>query len=411
VRCQQNISIAAPAFEVLHSQQINLCAVELDPLGHLMPGDAMGYIALSFSILSTLAAADPSCRRDISPILSDLALTSMGAIETLEGLEKEELPLSHLFTAAWSRFCFNHASGPHHLSCTKPQGMVPPSTRDPHHLTDAVTTADAMRATILALEVSLTSPPAGSPGSRRHKASGKAQTAVAAAKARRERRKMHKVRKEVVLGMRRQLSAGGARAQQAVSLLSSLMLESPTVADACCSLGIPDLVGRILRSTVSELKAASTSQRESGVGGLRTTPPPSRVAAVCVQFFLRLASEPLNGRPALKEAVGSKAHLIAGNAAPGKHASGVACVQYLIPSLLFLLGGKYGAAQQLSAELLRLFVSERPARMMMRNMQAEDTLLAAVNCGLDQVQYSAVETLKVLWAAQEGAPLIIPDFY
>jgi hypothetical protein len=41
--------------------------------------------------------------------------------------------------------------------------------------------------------------------------------------------------------------------------------------------------------------------------------------------------------------------------------------------------------------------------MMMRDMQAEDTLLAAMNCGLDQVQYSAVETLKVLWAAQEGS--------
>jgi hypothetical protein len=50
-------SCAAPAVEILNSRHITVCAVELDSLGHLMPGDAMGYLALTICFLSTLAAA------------------------------------------------------------------------------------------------------------------------------------------------------------------------------------------------------------------------------------------------------------------------------------------------------------------------------------------------------------------
>lgn len=135
---------------------------------------------------------------------------------------------------------------------------------------------------------------------------------------------------------------------------------------------IPGAVMRVLKATVDELmddtQAGTDYAVDSFAFGHHLAPaPPERVAAVCVQFFLRMAVDPAqrhsprrpSGHPprdapegepeaarmvrmrgegaAAEERAGVPGQLVAGTAVPGKFVGSIARLPRLVPYCLTLL--------------------------------------------------------------------------
>lgn len=62
------------------------------------------------------------------------------------------------------------------------------------------------------------------------------------------------------------------------------------------------------------------------------------------------------------------------------------------------------AGQKLAAELLRVLMSTRQARLALRSVRGDHTLVDCLNGAAPQVQQSAFEALKVLYYSEDGAP-------
>lgn len=61
------------------------------------------------------------------------------------------------------------------------------------------------------------------------------------------------------------------------------------------------------------------------------------------------------------------------------------------------------AGQKLAAELLRVLMATRQARLALRSVRGDQTLLDCLNAAAPQVQQSAFEALKVLYYSEAGA--------
>lgn len=63
------------------------------------------------------------------------------------------------------------------------------------------------------------------------------------------------------------------------------------------------------------------------------------------------------------------------------------------------------AGQKLAAELLRVLVSQRQARLALRDAGGLETLMLCLTSSPPQVQQSAFDALKILWSSEDGALL------
>ena len=61
------------------------------------------------------------------------------------------------------------------------------------------------------------------------------------------------------------------------------------------------------------------------------------------------------------------------------------------------------AGQKLAAELLRVLVSQRQARLALRDAGGLETLMLCLTSSPPQVQQSAFDALKILWSSEDGA--------
>lgn len=61
------------------------------------------------------------------------------------------------------------------------------------------------------------------------------------------------------------------------------------------------------------------------------------------------------------------------------------------------------AGQKLAAELLRVLVSQRQARLALRDAGGLETLMLCLTSSPAQVQQSAFDALKILWSSEDGA--------
>jgi hypothetical protein len=72
------------------------------------------------------------------------------------------------------------------------------------------------------------------------------------------------------------------------------------------------------------------------------------------------------------------------------------------------------AGQKLAAELLRVLVSQRHARLALRDAGGLQTLMLCLTSSPPQVQQSAFDALKILWSSEEGVlsadPPVLPRF-
>eukprot|EP00892_Ulva_mutabilis_P008110 jgi/Ulvmu1/5671/UM024_0018.1 len=389
--------------------------------------------------LTRSAAAPPSA--PLQPLSALRGLPSL-LFATIQAVGRQDVGedeggvtvLPRVYTTPFNRFqlihCYAHEHALADASHEPDKQDVYASMRTdnrcaPHYLTDYVTAAAATRAALAGLDAALRSGTGeGGPGES-------------------IRDMLRKPR--MLAKIRVQMAERGACSQQAVSLLASALVAEPALAAEFHAQSIPGAVMRVFKSTVDELtgelpRSFDDDDDFGALAGHHLKPaPPERVAAVCVQFFLRMAVAP-SDRPATaadtpprpaaaddgapvdtgdageapevetdsaaaadgSDSAAGQGQLLAGAAAAGKYAASIARLPRLMVYCLKLLTEGDDAGQKLAAELLRVLVSTRQARLALRSARGDQTLVDCLNAAAPQVQQSAFEALKVLYYSEDG---------
>ena len=372
--------------------------VFLEP-GYLTPADALGYLNVALMAIAAAAGGGAAARRELQWEGRDGLRAELDAVlDTMAAVERAAAGriAGGRFTTPATRFALTHGSlslaGARDLkadsfragrSAAAAAASRPSNASDPHYLTDRTTPADVACSALAAL-TAVVAQPLPPP------AAGGAPPAL--------------LPQPLLTRLRTFMAEPSTeRAQQAAALLATVVVVEPAVVDRLARQNLPKAVNGVLRQAVVAM-ARSEASGSPGGGAPREPPAPDRAAAVCVQFFLRLAAAPV----ATSE--GSVAPLVAGESRPGPHAAKVARLPHLAPSLVDLMVRGSPTTQQLAAELLRLLVTQRPARAAVRDKGGMRVLLEVLNASSGQTQFSTLGALKTLWAAQDGAALACCNF-